>query len=90
MVHALEIQVLERTAELRKETERLQDALANVRTLSGLIPICARCKSVRTDDGYWKQVETYLSEYTGIIFSHGVCPDCAKILFPGSAGDEPS
>jgi DNA-binding response OmpR family regulator len=68
----------------------LRSALDRVKKLEGIIPICARCKSVRTDDGYWKQVETYLSEYTGILFSHGVCPDCAKILFPGSAVDEPS
>lgn len=71
----------------RRLVEELRSALERVKKLEGIIPICARCKSVRTDNGYWKQVESYLGEYTGIIFSHGLCPDCARVLFPGNDGD---
>lgn len=56
----------------------LQDALANVRTLSGLMPICAWCKRIRDDEGYWTQLETYLSHHTTAEFSHGMCPECEK------------
>lgn len=56
----------------------LQDALANVKTLSGLLPICATCKKIRNDEGYWQQVEGYVSEHTGATFTHGICPDCAE------------
>ncbi len=69
----------------RKEAERererliaeLRDALAQVKTLSGLLPICAGCKKIRDDRGYWNQLEIYLSEHTDADFSHGICPDCA-------------
>jgi PAS domain S-box-containing protein len=66
----------------REERERLiaelQDALANVKTLSGLMPICAWCKKIRDDKGYWTQLESYLSHHTTAEFSHGMCPDCEK------------
>lgn len=60
----------------------LQDALAKVKTLSGLIPICASCKKVRDDEGYWHQVETYIHEHSEAEFTHGLCPDCVKKLYP--------
>ena len=78
----LEIQVQQRTAELRQETERLQEALANVRTLSGLIPICAHCKKIRDDKGYWNQLEIYIQKNSDALFSHGLCPDCVQQLYP--------
>ena len=78
----LEIQVRERTAELRQETERLQEALANVRTLSGLIPICAHCKKIRDDKGYWNQLEIYIQKNSDALFSHGLCPECVQQLYP--------
>ncbi|HPC58629.1 MAG TPA: hypothetical protein PK689_06490 [Kiritimatiellia bacterium] len=78
----LEIQVQQRTAELRQETERLQEALANVRTLSGLIPICAHCKKIRDDKGYWNQLEIYIQKNSDALFSHGLCPDCVQELYP--------
>jgi PAS domain S-box-containing protein len=74
------------------ETERerligeLQDALAKVKTLSGLIPICASCKKIRDDKGYWSQVETYVAKHSAAKFSHGICPDCAKELYPDVVG----
>ena len=60
----------------------LQAALAEITTLRGLIPICARCKKVRDDKGYWNQIEEYIQAHTGAQFSHGICPECAEILYP--------
>ena len=62
--------------------DNLQNALANVKTLSGLLPICSSCKMIRDDQGYWTQVETYVSAHTGVDFSHGLCPECLKKLYP--------
>lgn len=61
--------------ELRKEAE-LEEALASIHTLRGLIPICAQCKKVRDDQGFWKQVEVYVEQHTEASFSHGLCPEC--------------
>lgn len=69
--------------ELRRLNAELQDALARVKTLSGLLPICASCKKIRDDEGYWHQVEVYIRDHSEAIFSHGICPDCAKELYPG-------
>ena len=60
----------------------LQDALGEVKTLSGLIPICASCKKIRDDTGYWNQIETYIEARSEAGFSHGICPECAKTLYP--------
>ncbi|MEN6440542.1 MAG: hypothetical protein ABFD97_18365 [Syntrophobacter sp.] len=54
----------------------LKDALANIRTLRGLLPICSHCKKIRDDEGYWQQIEYYIHEHSGTQFSHGICPDC--------------
>lgn len=67
---------------LQEANQNLSQALAEVKTLRGLIPICARCKRIRDDDGLWDQIETYISQHSEAIFSHGVCPECAKALFP--------
>jgi PAS domain S-box-containing protein len=56
----------------------LKDALAKIKTLTGLIPICAWCKKIRDDKGYWKKVETYIREHSDASFTHGICPDCLK------------
>ena len=66
----------------------LREALDNVKTLSGLLPICARCKKIRDDGGYWKQVEEYLAATTEVEFTHGLCPDCANELYPEYNEDE--
>lgn len=60
---------------------QLQEALAQVKTLSGLLPICAWCKNVRDDQGYWLRVEEYIQAHSEAKFSHGLCPDCARIHF---------
>lgn len=76
------------TARKQTEAERdqlildLRSALANVKSLSGLLPICAACKKIRDDKGYWSQVESYISRHTDARFSHGMCPDCIKKWYP--------
>jgi PAS domain S-box-containing protein len=59
----------------------LQDALANVKTLSGLLPICAACKKIRDDKGYWNQIESYIRDRSEAQFTHGLCPDCAEKIY---------
>jgi DNA-binding response OmpR family regulator len=70
---------LQRERELRRS---LEETLAQVKTLSGLLPICARCKKIRDDNGYWNQIETYLSEHARVDFTHGICPECSHDLYP--------
>jgi hypothetical protein len=60
----------------------LQDALAEVTTLRGIIPICSSCKKVRDDKGYWNQIESYIRDHSEADFSHSICPECAKELYP--------
>ena len=67
---------------LNEKTTSLERALSEVKTLRGLLPICARCKKVRNDEGLWTQLEAYLSTHTDARFSHGLCPDCMKELYP--------
>ena len=55
---------------------KLQAALAEIKTLQGLIPICSSCKKIRDDEGFWDQLEAYLSKHTDAVFTHGLCPDC--------------
>ncbi len=79
------------TARKQTEAERdklihdLQEALASVKSLSGLLPICANCKKIRDDKGYWSQVENYISQHSEATFTHGICPDCIKKLYPDLA-----
>jgi len=61
----------------------LQDALSKVKTLSGLLPICASCKKIRDDKGYWTQVDVYVREHSDADFTHSICPECAARLYPG-------
>jgi GAF domain-containing protein len=64
--------------ELRRVSTRMAEALENVKTLHGLLPICAWCKRIRDDKGYWSQVEAYVHEHTGADFTHGICPECLE------------
>jgi len=61
--------------------ENLNAALANVKLLSGFLPICASCKKIRDDKGYWQQIESYIHEHSEAEFSHGICPDCARKIY---------
>jgi PAS domain S-box-containing protein len=69
-------------AEQERLVQELQSALARVKLLSGLLPICANCKSIRNDEGYWKQLESYISSHSEATFSHGICPECLNKLYP--------
>ncbi|HIJ56214.1 MAG TPA: PAS domain S-box protein [Deltaproteobacteria bacterium] len=62
--------------------QKLQDALEKIKTLRGLIPICAACKNIRDDRGFWHRVEEYITRHAEVKFSHGICPDCMKKLYP--------
>ncbi len=63
---------------LAEEHARLQQALEEVKTLQGIVPICASCKKIRDDQGYWNSLEAYLARHTDATFTHGICPDCAQ------------
>jgi len=68
--------------EREKLITELQESLLKVKTLRGLIPICASCKKIRNDKGYWDDVESYVSKHSDAVFSHGICPDCLEKLYP--------
>ena len=82
------VSVADITDQKRAEEERekliseLRQALSEVKALSGLLPICASCKKIRDDKGYWSQIESYISDHSEAQFSHGICPDCMKKLYP--------
>ena len=77
------ITALKQAEEERERLIRqLQEALANIKTLRGLLPICYSCKQIRDDKGYWNQIDTYVREHTEAEFTHGICPACAQKLFP--------
>lgn len=85
----LEEMVIERTEkislinkDLARKNEDLQQAMAEIKILSSFLPICSHCKKIRDDQGYWSQVEEYISSQTGTEFSHSICPGCAAIHFP--------
>jgi hypothetical protein len=71
-------------AHLQLRNEELSNALIEVQTLTGLLPICAWCRKVRADDGYWQKLEEYFVSYSRVKFTHGICLDCTKEQFPES------
>jgi len=68
---------------LREEKKKLEDAIEKIKKLSGLLPICASCKKIRDDKGYWKQIESYISAHSEAEFSHGMCPECSEKYYGG-------
>jgi len=68
--------------QLRQKNEDLEEALSEINTLQGLLPICSTCKKIRDDKGYWNRIEVYFQERSNIEFTHGICPDCMKKYFP--------
>jgi len=68
--------------EREKLIVELKDALSEIKTLSGMLPICASCKKIRNDDGYWEQLEVFIRDHSDAEFSHSICPDCVKKLYP--------
>lgn len=81
-----------RRAEKEREEliSQLQEALKKIKTLRGLLPICANCKRIRDDQGYWRSVEAYIREHSDVEFTHGLCPDCLKKLYPDHPATSPS
>ncbi len=84
----LEKKVKQRTRQLESEKLKLEETLTHVKTLQGLLPICASCKKIRDDGGYWRQIESYISKYTDASFSHGICPDCLRKLYPDMSSNQ--
>lgn len=74
---------------LKKTEQALRDTIHQVKTLSGLLPICASCKKIRDDQGYWHQIENYISKHSDVDFSHGICKECATKLYPELYTDDP-
>jgi len=80
---ARDISARKRAEEEREKLHiKLQEAFDNIKTLKGLLPICANCKNIRDDKGYWNQIEAYIRDHSDAEFSHSICPDCAKKLYP--------
>ena len=69
-------------AALAQERDNLKQALAQVKTLSGLLPICVHCKQIRNDKGYWEKIEKYISQHSDASFSHSICPECLRRYYP--------
>jgi two-component system cell cycle response regulator len=81
--------IMEKNKELKRLNQELQQtnlelrqALETIKTLHGLLPICANCKKIRDDEGYWRQIEEYLQQHADVEFSHGLCPECIRKLYP--------
>ena len=68
--------------ELRTERDKLKNAIEKIKVLSGMFPICSSCKKIRDDKGYWNQIETYIRDHSDAEFSHSICPECVKKLYP--------
>ncbi len=64
--------------EQRELVSKLQEAMSNIKTLKGLLPMCAWCKKIRNDKGYWEQLDVYIREHSDADFTHGICPECMK------------
>jgi hypothetical protein len=67
--------------ELRRLYKEVEKALAEIKTLQGIIPICVECKKIRNDDGFWHQVENYVMEHSQAEFTHSLCPECHKEIY---------
>ncbi len=74
----------------RRKSSQLREALSQVKTLRGLLPICASCKKIRNDEGYWEQIESYFHDRSEVDFTHGLCEECVRKLYPEIMDDAPS
>ena len=85
LVDTIDVQkrkIEKRTAELTQANQELEEAMKDIKTLSGLLPICSNCKNIRDDQGYWQQVEHYVQGHSQATFTHSLCPDCIRKLYP--------
>ncbi len=73
---------------LREKMGELQKAFDQIKTLRGIVPICSSCKKIRDDKGYWEQVEIYVRDHSEAQFTHGICPECIKKLYPEYKQDD--
>ena len=78
----LEAELMASRDNLRETVSKLEEAMSEIKTLSGIIPICMHCKEIRDDQGYWNQIEKFICEHSEAEFSHSICPDCAKKHYP--------
>jgi hypothetical protein len=85
-VHRGRVRLLE--ARERELARRVEEGIAQIKVLSGLLPICASCKDVRDDTGYWTQLETYIAQRSEADFSHSICPKCMAKLYPDFAATQ--
>jgi DNA-binding NtrC family response regulator len=76
------IRTIRYAIERQRLTTELKMALEHIKQLQGMLPICSVCKNIRDDKGYWTRIESYISRHSEVKFSHGICPDCAKKLYP--------
>jgi hypothetical protein len=81
-LHRLRVRQLE--ARENELTQRVEETLAAMKVLSGLLPICSSCKKIRDDRGYWNQIEAYIRDHSEAEFTHSICPECVKKLYPGA------
>jgi hypothetical protein len=72
---------------VHERTRQLRETIARMDVLRGLIPICSACKKIRDDQGYWNQIEWYISHHSAAEFSHGICPECLQQLYPELADE---
>jgi len=80
---------MQKQKELEQKNQVLQEALETIKVLEGFIPICANCKKVRNDEGFWQQVEVYIESHSQATITHGICPDCMKELYGTIGPDAP-
>ncbi len=79
--------MVEMQSALAAKIEELRQAMDQIKTLRGIVPICANCKNIRDDSGFWSQVEAYVSRHSEAQFSHSICPECMKQLYPEFSQD---
>ena len=77
-----EEELRKRTIELEKTNQELQNALSQIKKLKGFLPICASCKKIRDDEGYWIRIESYIKDHSEAEFTHSMCPECTEKLYP--------
>jgi PAS domain-containing protein len=77
-----------REEDMKELISELQKAIEEIKTLRGILPICANCKKIRDDKGYWNQIECYIRDHSEAEFSHGICPECARKLYPDCLEDD--
>ncbi len=78
----LNSELINLTRELQRKNRALENAREKIKVLGGLLPICSSCKKIRDDEGYWNQIESYIRDHSEADFSHSICPDCARMLYP--------